>query len=228
MNIQLSDQQTELTTAAETWPDRARSIVIQSEIGYSEAATCLQGIKALRNEAGEVFDPIVQAAHYAHKEAIAAKKGVEAPLIEAERILKGGMARYTDEQERIRREEQRRIEAIARKAAEEERLAAAIALEEAGEAEAAEQVIEAPVIAPVIQLPPPTPKISGISSAVTYKAKVVNLLDLVRYVAQNPALIHLVKESQPDLNGMARRQKDALSLPGVEIVKERSIRAGAR
>lgn len=228
MTTQLNEQQTDLITVAESWPEKARSITIESDAGWNEAGTCLQGIKALRNEAGEVFDPPIAAAHLSHKAAIAAKKGVEAPLIEAERILKGGMARYRDEQERVRREEQRRLEAIARKAAEDERLAEAIALEEAGETEAAEQVIEAPApLAPVVVLPPATPKVSGISSAVTYKAKVVDLLALVRHVAANPALIHLVKESQPDLNGMARRQKEAFSLPGVEVVAERSIRAGA-
>jgi len=228
MKIELTDQQTELTAIAKTWPETARSITIDSEWGYEEAAGLLKGIKALRNEAGEVFDPIVSAAHHAHKEAVAAKKGVEAPLIEAERILKSGMARYSDEQERIRREEQRRIDSISRKAAEEERLATAVALEEAGETEAAEQVIEAPVLAPVVILPPATPKVSGISSAVTYKAKVVDLYALVCYISENPALIHLVKESQTDLNGMARRQKEAFGLPGVEVVAERSIRAGAR
>ena len=228
MNIELDQTQSDLTTVAQSWPEKARSITIDSAQKYEEAAGCLQGIKALRGEAAEVFDPVVSAAHKAHKEAVAAKKGVEGPLIEAEGIYKRGMARHQDEQERARREKQRRLEAIARKAAEDERLAAAIALEETGETEAAEQVIEAPApLAPVIQLPPAVPKISGISSAPTYKAKVVDLYALVCHVAANPALIHLVKESQPDLNGMARRQKEALSLPGVEVVAERSIRSGA-
>jgi len=69
-------------------------------------------------------------AHEAHKEALNQKKRAAEPLLEAERILKEGIADYQAELERRRREEEDRLR-------EEARLAAAIAAEKEGEKELA-------------------------------------------------------------------------------------------
>ncbi len=76
--------------------------------------------KALQKEAAEVFDPVIQAAHEAHKKAIAAKKKITDPLTQEEAILKGAAQVYVLEQQRLASERER--EERQRREAEERRL----------------------------------------------------------------------------------------------------------
>ncbi|MDZ4346141.1 MAG: hypothetical protein U1E51_27325, partial [Candidatus Binatia bacterium] len=118
---------------------------------YPKAGELLRSIKALEKSVSDTFDVPIEAAHKAHKAILAAKAQHMDPLVKAEGIVKGKMGVHIQEQERIRAEQQRIADAAARKAEEDARLAEAQVLEEIGETEAAEAVIEEPIVtAPVI------------------------------------------------------------------------------
>lgn len=115
------DLQTPQFPEALTLPQQARAIVIKDQATYNEAATLKISFSQWRKKIVDEFAPMKEAAHKAHK-AITAKEGEYlAPVTEAEGILKTAIIRYQDEQEAIRRTEQRRLEEVARQAAEADR-----------------------------------------------------------------------------------------------------------
>jgi len=229
----LTDDQQAICAQAETWPERARSIQITSDLDYAEAGAMLKGVKALLKEAGDVFDPAIRKAHEAHKAILAAKNDVTAPLLEAEKILKRGMAGYTEERERLRLEEQRRLQIEADRLAAEERkhLEAERAREisEAADKGAAEflEALAKPepvqVAAPVVEIRPSVVKMAGISTRKVWKPEVTDLVALLRYIADNaaerPALLSWVTVNTGALRELAHADGET-GVPGVRFVCE--------
>lgn len=215
----MSDQivnQDALRREATTILDHARSLVVDSESAAKEAAGVLSAIKAMRKKVAEIFDPVIERAHQAHKSAIAARRSVDDPLVECEMAIKSKLAQWQAENERRRREEEERLAAEIKKQEEERRLAAALQAEEFGDVEMAEAIIEEPIVTPAVSIA--RPKIAGVSFREEWSAEVTNLFALVRHVAAHPELINMLAPNQTALNAMARAQKAAMSLPGVKAV----------
>ncbi|MBL7685943.1 MAG: hypothetical protein JNK65_07925 [Deltaproteobacteria bacterium] len=78
-------------------PDQARSILVTDDKSYAAAGEILLKIKDFQKEIDSSYDPIITRAYDLHKESIAQKKRVEAPLLEAEAILKPKMSEYIKE-----------------------------------------------------------------------------------------------------------------------------------
>jgi len=202
-----------------TVPEQARAIKVVDAMSYTKAGEILITIKGLRKEIDETFDPIIKKAHEAHKEAIDQKKKVDAPLVEAENIIKPALATYDREQERLRKAEEERQREIARKAEEERRLQEALQAEKEGKREEAQAIIEEPVYVPPVVIERTTPKVSGISMQKVWKFRVVDQAQIPReYMVPD-----LVK-----IGGVARATKGSIQIPGVEIYSEDIVKAGAR
>lgn len=210
------------------FPDQARALRIVNAGTYQAACEFLKGIKALRQEIADTFQPHITRAHESHKALLKEKADAEAPLADAERIAKAALVTYDTEQERQARIEQQRLQAEARRQEEERRLADAVALESAGDVVEAEALIAAPIEVPVIAVAPTTPKVSGISYRETWGAEVVDLAALVAYVAAHPQFAALLLPNMPALNGQARSLKGQLQIPGVKAVCTRDVAAGRR
>lgn len=225
-----------VVTEAESWPARARAAQITDTASYAGACELLLGIKDLRRKIAETFDPHVQRACDAHRALVKEKRDAEAPLTEAETIVKGAIAAYDQEQERLLREAQRRLDEEARKKAEDDRLALAAAMELEGKlygddalVDEAHALIEAPITpVPVAPAPRTTPKVAGVSIRTTYAAEVVDLRALVTFVAANPSHLNLLSANMPALNAQARSLQAAMHIPGVRVVPTQSVAAGRR
>lgn len=200
-------------------PEQARAIQVVDAETYTQAGQVLITIKGLRKEIGAAFDPIIKKAHEAHKEAKAQKDKAEAPLIEAENIIKPALAAYDREQERLRREEEERQREIARKAEEERRLREAEQAEKEGRNEEAQAIIEEPVYVPPVVLEKTTPKVQGISMQKVWKFRVTNEA-LIPREYMTPDMVKI--------GGVARATKGSIQIPGVEIYSEDIVKAGAR
>lgn len=218
--IDITTTETEaVTNKALTVPEQARAIKVVDAETYQQAGEVLIAIKGLRKEIGAAFDPIIKKAHEAHKEAKAQKDRAEAPLIEAENIIKPALAAYDREQERIRREEEERQREIARQAEEERRLREAEQAEKEGRNEEAQAIIEEPVYVPPVVLERTTPKVQGISMQKVWKFRIVN-----------PALVprDYMTPDQVKIGGVVRATKGSIQIPGVEIYSDDIVKAGAR
>jgi len=219
-------EHTELVMQVETWPERAKALTVVDDRAYITAGDLLIDIKGLRKQIDDTFDPVIKKAHEAHKAAVAAKKGVEAPLVQAEDIIKAGMGTYNREKEHRLREQQARLAAERRKQEEEARLAEAVALESAGDAEVTEAVLAQPIIVPVVKIPNEA-RVAGISHRENWRAEVVDVLALVKFIAQRPEFVNLVQPNMPALNSLAKAQRSALNVPGVRAVSESVVAARA-
>lgn len=213
----------ELTEQVTDIEAQASAIVVKCEHSLEEANDLLGPVKALIKQADAIFDPIIAAGLKAHRTALAQKRIVTDPLDRAEKTIKKGISSYMAEVKRRKAEEQRKADELARKQAEEERLAAALRMEEAGNVEAADAILEAPVVTPVIvrSEKPVMPK--GLSSRTIWKARVTDPFSLIAYIATHSELLYLVSFSQKDLDSMAKKQHELLNLPGVEAYSEESI-----
>src|SRR3990167_7931739 len=143
---------------------QAEEIAVRDPATFQEAGGFLRQIAGYLKRVGEVFDPIVDAAHKAHKVAVDQRKKMLEPAQVAERILKGQMAVYEQaERERVARE-QRAADAERRRLEDEARLAVAASLESQGKPVAAAAALTAPVAVPVFTPPvPAVPKAEGVS-----------------------------------------------------------------
>lgn len=93
----------------------ANELNIATQEHYVKAVAFTKDIKALQKAIRASFDPIVDAANKAHKEAIAQRDKHLRPVKEAEKLLKGKIEAYVYEQERVRKAEEERLRKIAEK-----------------------------------------------------------------------------------------------------------------
>ena len=218
-SIALTQEARDITARALTIPKEAKALRVVDVVTYARAGEVLVAVKELRRQIDAAFNPIIQKAHETHREALAQKKKAEAPLVEAEGIIKPQIAAYQAEQERIRRAEEARIRAELAKAEEEARLQAAIEAEAEGRKEEAEEILEEPVqVAPVV-LPKAMPKLEGVSTRKIWKYRIVDESKIPR------------EYMMPDLakiGGVARSLGDKARIPGVEIYPEAIVAAGGR
>lgn len=221
MSTTAPEQQLSRQTAY--WVEIAEHTEITDHPSYEMAAAHLQAIKALQDEANRTFDPIIQKAHAAHKEALAQKKRVCDPLTQAESLLKRSMGAYIQDQERIRREEERRLREDAEREAAEAREREIEAAEALGASvEEITVIAEAPLRrAPVVMTAPA--KVAGISAREIWKAEVTSLPALIKYVAAHPELQGLLSPNLPAINSLARSLRSALNMPGVRVWSESNI-----
>jgi len=218
--VEMLQGQKSVEDAALAVPDKAQALVISNDEDLAVAGAMLVSIKGIQKQINACFDPIIKKAHSAHKEAVAQKKTAGKPLARAESIIKPKIAEYSAGQERIRKEEELRIqreEAERVRKIEEERLKKAEELEENGDAEAAEAVLSEPAPAAVVAEQPKAPtKVSGVAIKKVWKFRVIDVIKLPKeYMIPDEKLI-----------GQAvRRDKDACSIPGVEVYSEDSVAA---
>lgn len=158
----------------------------------------------------EVLDPFVTTAHQAHKDALKHRNRYLDPRDQAKRIVAGKIGGYQQEVQRKHREEQDRLAAIARKHAEEEQLRRAEQLEAEGRKAEAEAVIQAPVVAPVIAIPPPTTS-TAVSMREYWHAEVVD---------EDKLPVHWMVPNQQALDAHARTTKGSVPIPGVVFRSE--------
>lgn len=231
--IAVIPEEPQLRTETSAIVTSAQSIVVSDDASYSAAGEFLRKVATLKKKVMEVIGPVVTKAHEAHKAAVKMRDELLAPPATAEDLVKRKMATWENEQQRLREAEQRRLQAIADKEAEDRRLAEALEAEERAKALAAQnrpeeaaqaeqqvqELLEAPISAPPIQLPPATPKVQGVSMRETWSAQVDSMMDLVRAIAAGKASIEFVAPNLPALNAQARSLKETFNIPGVRAIK---------
>ena len=224
----------EVEEKALSLPAKADRIQITDADTFKEAGEFTITLRAIKKEIDNTFDPIVKKAHEAHKEAVDQKKKVMEPVEQAQKIIDRKIGDFHAEEERKRKAEEDRLrkeaEKQARKEEEERRLEEAARLEQEGNSEMADAILDAPIAPPVVVIPKvetQAPKVEGLSVTKVYKAEVVSLAQLVQAVAQGRAPIGLLEVNQTALNGMARALKEAFSVPGCRVVVESSVRGRA-
>jgi hypothetical protein len=230
----------QIERAATPLINAARECRVTNPSEYNTAATQLKRIKAAQKLLAEKKATLVSPIRAALKAALALFAAPEIELDQAEGLYKRAMLNYDDEQDRLRKAEQAKLD----RAAEEERRrkeeqarkaeADAKAARDAGNLAKAEKLeakadtlasTAASIVAPQAQRE--APKVSGISTRENWSALVLSLPDLVQAVAAGKVPIIALEANMKVLNQLAKSLKKELNWPGVRAVVDKGIAAGS-
>jgi len=191
---------------------------------YERASDIIRTIKQMAKEVGSTFDPMIEKAHQAHKEALAQKAKFVRPLEDAEKTLKGKMADwYRAEQaraeaERKAAEEAAALERAALEAAKKQSYEEAI---RAGDLQSAREIAQIDPVAEIKVAEPVQAKVSGVTTRKTYRAEVTDLEALVKAASETPQFLAFLMPNESALNAFARAAKTTnCAIPGVRFVEE--------
>ena len=151
---------------------------------------------------------------------LAAEKEDVGPLNTEKTRLGGLLTAYQAAERRKREEEERIAREAAEKQAEEEALQRAIELAAAGEEEAADAVLEEPIVAAPVVIPASAPKPTGSVARKSYKAEVTDLKALVAAVAAGKVPLLALQANETFIGQQARSMGEAFEglYPGVKLV----------
>lgn len=218
----MDTKQKEIESQAVALKAEAEGFVIVTQGDYNLANEFGRRIKQSMKVIDEYCDPVIDAAHKAHKAALEQKKALYAPFEAAKKIIdQKQIVWYRAEQARAA-EERRKAEEEARKKAEEEALARAQELQDMGMNEAAEEAISQPVVIEKVTVAEPV-KAGGESFREIWKAEVVDLMALVKSVAEGRQPLAYLEANTVTLNKAAAMFKGTVPIPGVKITSETII-----
>jgi hypothetical protein len=192
------------------------TLAVVDQASYGAANTIIERCDTALKRIAEVHDPVIKAAHNAHKAALDAKKRLAEPIEALKKAASKKMtAWYQAEQARIA-EERRAAEERARKEAEEKRLREAEALIQAGMNEAASVALDAPLdVAEFIRAPELPTAAAGVSYRANWKVEVVDFMALIKAVAAGQLPTTVLLPNLPVLNQMAKAYRNTQEIPGV-------------
>lgn len=197
--------------------EAASTFKIVTAQDYENSADMLKKVKASQKRLEDLRTAITKPLNVALKAANDLFRAPAEKLVQVERQIKGEIGRYADEQERLRREEQRKADEAARK--EREKLEAqARKAEESGKVEKAETLQQRAetIVAPVIQREPP--KVTGVSMREVARFEITDASQLPR---------EYMVPDEKKIRGVVAALKTGANIPGVRVWMERQVAAGA-
>ena len=223
VEAQIAEQRDVKSDAIQLSETAAHYEIANSE-QYEHGAEIVKALKTMQAEISKVFDPIVEKAYQAHREATAQRAKYLDPLKDGEKRVKASMADWT-------RKEQARIMAE-RKAAEQAAALERAALEaakkqsyeeaiRAGDLQSAREIAQIDPAAEIKVAEPVQAKVSGVTTRKTYRAEVTNLAALVKAAVDIPQYLSFLSANEQALNAFARAAKTTqCAIPGVRFVEE--------
>jgi hypothetical protein len=191
--------------------ERSRAVVVIDAPSYAAAGGFLKDIKAYRAQVAEVCEPVVKAAHAAHKAAVAQRERLDGPADEAERIVKATMLAWKRAEDARVTEARRAAEFEARRKAEDALLAEAAEAEAAGQHAKAEAIVSAPVVVRPVAVSTDVPKVAGVSVRTTWAYEIVDPTLLPR---------EFLKPDEHAIGATVRATRGALAIPGVRTFEK--------
>lgn len=196
-------------TRAVALVEQVKTLSVKNAQEHQAAGVKVAAIRDLEKALADEYaaHPVVIAA-----KSLQAQKGGLAKILEdARKTAKCKMIEWEDNEERLRQAEENRLQAEAKKRAEDEALAAAQAAQDAGQHEEAQAIISEPVAVPIVIIPKTVAKIAGHSRRVIPKFRIVNAALIPRqYLIPNEVAI----------GGVIRSLRSAAYIPGVEYYEE--------
>jgi hypothetical protein len=212
------------TVKAEMRPvlEAARSMVVNDEPSY-EKAIKLAGECARRSKKVETeFSEAREKTHAAWKAVTTLIASFTKPLDEARKLLDGKATKWHREEVERRRQEAEKKRREEEKAREEEKLRMAEQLAQAGDPEAADAVLEEDTYVPPVEVE--KPHVEGSTHVPRWTYEVVDLMALVRAVAEGKENASLLCLNTTLVGQMARTQKEAARITGIKFFDAGTVR----
>lgn len=210
---------TEITSQGDDLLAKANAITITGQATYVAAARlATEFIDPFRRMVKEKHNGLIAKANDTHKAAIALRDEHLIPADEAKKITAAKCQIFEDEQAKLQREAQLKIELEAKRIAEEEALQAATQAEQMGEApEVVDSILEEKVAPPPVIAAPVFERAKGVTRKAPPKAEVISLPSLIQYVSKNPHYSNYLVPNMMALNAAARSQGPRFSIPGCKV-----------
>lgn len=218
-----------------------RSIVVVDQETFDLASAILLQRAEWKKKVVEFFKPMKEAAHNAHKVICEREKSVLSVGEPEDDATRRSVAKFSDDQERLRRKiETERIE-TQRKIDEEARLNDAQRAEAMGAPkEAVQQILDTPSAAPPPSVAPTYQRVAGVGTAkvwtwrpegsvdrdrATDAEKLRSLKLLVKAAAKDERLLAFLLLNEKQLGKIASA---AASVPGIQFYQTTNVRIGGR
>ena len=207
---ELNEEQQQVEQSIVKFSRNIQALTVHDDETLQEAGSALIQVKTYQKKVKETFGPAKDAAYKAYKEMGALFNKAMQPLERIEGMIKPMIRSYQVEQKRIADEAQRKAEAEAQKEAEDKRLEQARLLEAQGEKKAADVILEIPVVAKAVVLPPPPtpPKVAGVSMRDHWKAEILDTKALCVAIGAGKASVDYVLPNTQVLDKEARDHKE--------------------
>jgi hypothetical protein len=200
----------------------AKALVVQDEGSYKAALEIGQNCADRARKVEDTFKPAREATHKAWKSVTSLIASFVEPLNEAKDLCADKAKVWRRQEESRRQELARKEQAEAQKKADEELLRHATRLEEAGQAQLAQEVIEQPVA----QVTVPVQKIeapAGTSYRSNWQMEVTDFMALVKAVAEGKVDPDVLEPNATVLRQRAKALKSTMKYPGVRVWDEGTI-----
>jgi DNA repair exonuclease SbcCD ATPase subunit len=199
-----------------------QTLKIIDQASYESAAGLLKTIKDMAKRLEEERKKITSPLDVAKKAVMDLFRSPSEKLSESESKLKSLMLDYQEVQDRIRREQEAKLQREAEKKQRELEDRAQKA-EESGKTEKADELREKAAMTVAPTLAPNVQKVEGLSVRETWSAEVTDMTALVKAVAEGKAPMNFLTVNTTVLNAQARATKDSLSFPGVKFIATKGL-----
>lgn len=206
----------ELTTETRNLVALVSNFSVATAEQYTDAGEHLKHVKGAKDRLEKLRKSMTSPLDQAKKAIMDFFRGPSDQLDQAESRIKRAMIAFTDEQDRLRREEQARADEKARR--EKEALEArARKAEQSGKVEKAEELQQqaAAVVAPVVTREPP--KVIGTSIREAWKFEITNEMDLPR---------EFLVPDESKIRRIVQAMKGDTKIPGVRVWAEKQLASG--
>jgi hypothetical protein len=202
--------------------EQAKTIIAIDSAEAAEEATKLGRLLQVASKETETFFKGVKVQVDAIKAPILAAEKADCGPYESEKKRIGTLQSAWDQKVIREKEETDRLaREKAIQDAREEALLRAIEMESLEGTEAAEAILQEPIVAaPVVTLSKSAGRPTGsVNRGTVYKGRVENLMELVKAIAVGKAPLNAVMANESFINNQADQYKDAFSMPGVKLDK---------
>ena len=184
--------------------------------------------KQFIKDATDFWDSIIAPARAHYQNLLDKKKAAIGPVENGVAVINRAIIGWDNDQERLRREAQRKIEEEARRKAQEERIEEAVHAEQLGASpELIDTILDTPTVPVKLEKAAPTyQKSSQVVTRSNWKAEVTDFAELVKFVAANPTFIELLMPNQSAINALAKAQKGSMTIPGLHAYDDRVVATG--
>jgi hypothetical protein len=190
---------------------RSTFLHIDNNEKFKKATNFLFDLKKFIKKINENYRPLIKKANDAHKAIIATEKNQLSPFKEAEKIIKSKLLQYRIDQEKIKKNEEERIQRELKQQMETELLQKA---EETGN----EEFLNKEIVVPKVEVEV-IPKQKGLSFIEKWTFKITDRL----IIPEQYKIIDMQK-----IKKVVQALKNETNIPGIEIYKIHEVRGATQ
>lgn len=199
--------------------------IIKTQADYLDAGEALKRIKETVQKVEDFFGEDIQKAYDLHRSLTGKRKALLEPLNRAETAIKNARIAFSNEQDRLRKIEQDKLDEAARKREADEKakldkkIALAVTKGDAAKVESLQEQREQ-VMVHAPQASPRVEATEGVSQSKKWKGEVTDLKALVKAIASGLAPIALVEIKQSELDALAKLCQNNQKVDGIKFYEK--------